>query len=190
MIRAVIFDCFGVLVGRGFWHMYQDAGGDIVRDIDFINGWLNQLSLGTTTSEAMDEAMAGKLGISIANWREHLSHDEAPNADVFHFIESKLHGHYKLAVLSNANRGVLERKIPGNLLGLFDERIVSAEVGLIKPDPAIFRLVLERLRVAPHEAVFTDDHQAYLAGADEIGMHTILYKDLAYFQQELAGLLS
>ena len=57
--------------------------------------------------------------------------------------------------------------------GLFDVVIDSSEVGVRKPDPAIFRLTCERLGVATAEAVFIDDHEGNLAGAALAGLRTV-----------------
>ncbi len=57
---------------------------------------------------------------------------------------------------------------------LFDAIVNSCEVGLRKPDPAIYHLTLQRLGgVAPEEAVLLDDFESNLAGARAIGMHGI-----------------
>ncbi|GAA5892178.1 hypothetical protein JCM8208_001465 [Rhodotorula glutinis] len=57
--------------------------------------------------------------------------------------------------------------------GMFDEYIESAVEGLRKPDPAFFRLALDRVGVKPDEAVFLDDIGHNLAAARTLGMHTI-----------------
>jgi putative hydrolase of the HAD superfamily len=53
--------------------------------------------------------------------------------------------------------------------------IISAEVGLAKPDPAIFRLALARLKVMAAAAIFVDDVPANLEAARAIGMRPILF---------------
>jgi len=58
--------------------------------------------------------------------------------------------------------------------GLFDAEVFSAAVGLRKPDPRIYRLALELLRVEPEEAVFVGDGaNDELAGAERVGMRAI-----------------
>jgi epoxide hydrolase-like predicted phosphatase len=56
---------------------------------------------------------------------------------------------------------------------LFDDVVDSSEVGMRKPDPAIYRLACERLEVAPEAALFIDDHQGNVVGARAIGMGAI-----------------
>jgi putative hydrolase of the HAD superfamily len=53
-------------------------------------------------------------------------------------------GRVKLGLLSNANRGWTERFRARGVAAFFDDVVVSADVGLAKPDPAIFRLAAER----------------------------------------------
>lgn len=56
--------------------------------------------------------------------------------------------------------------------------IDSSEVGVRKPDPAIFRLALERLGgVAPEQAVFLDDAPGNVRAAEALGIHAILVED-------------
>jgi epoxide hydrolase-like predicted phosphatase len=54
---------------------------------------------------------------------------------------------------------------------LFDDVVDSSEVGVRKPDPAIFHLACERLGITPDRAVFVDDHPGNVAGAEAAGLH-------------------
>ena len=62
-------------------------------------------------------------------------------------------------------------------IDLFDVVVDSCEVGLAKPDPAIFLLTCERLGVAPEQAVFLDDTRRHVEGARQVGLHGILVDD-------------
>ena len=59
---------------------------------------------------------------------------------------------------------------------IFDLLVISGEVGLRKPDPAIFELTLEKLGVEAEACVFVDDHPGHLAPALEMGMTTVLHR--------------
>jgi putative hydrolase of the HAD superfamily len=72
---------------------------------------------------------------------------------------------------------------------IFDVTVISGEVGLRKPDPAIYRLTTERLGVAATECVFVDDHPGHLKAALAEGMTTVLHKTPAETIEELRGLL-
>jgi putative hydrolase of the HAD superfamily len=62
---------------------------------------------------------------------------------------------------------------------LFDEVVISAEVGLHKPQPEIFRLAAERLGVQPEACVFVDDLRENCDGAEAVGMTAVLHRDSA-----------
>jgi epoxide hydrolase-like predicted phosphatase len=62
---------------------------------------------------------------------------------------------------------------------LFDTVVISAEVGLHKPQPAIYRLAAERIAEPPERCVFVDDLRENCAGAEAVGMTAILHRDAA-----------
>lgn len=190
MIKAIIFDCFGVLVGKGFWHTYTMAGGNVQQDMQFIDDMLVRSNAGEIDSAMFNQIFADRLGMSVRDWCEIHDRDERPNTDVFEYIRSELKPRFKIGFLSNVGHGVIERKIPAELRALFDVDIRSADVGLQKPDPRIYQLALDRLSVTAGEAVFTDDHEEYLSGAASLGIHTILYTGLDDFKLQLEPLLA
>jgi epoxide hydrolase-like predicted phosphatase len=84
---------------------------------------------------------------------------------------------YRTAILTNNVREwgrYWKESIP---LELFDVVVDSCDVGLRKPDPAIFRLTCERLGVAPEAAVFLDDTRRHVESARQIGLQAILVRD-------------
>jgi 2-haloacid dehalogenase len=73
-------------------------------------------------------------------------------------------------------------------LALFDGIVVSGDEGVIKPDPRIFRILLERYGIAPGDAVFIDDVPANAAAAATLGIHGIHFRSPALLRAELATL--
>jgi len=61
--------------------------------------------------------------------------------------------------------------------GLFDAVVISAEVGLHKPQPEIYRLAAERLGVGTEDCVIVDDLRENCAGAEAVGMTAVLHRD-------------
>lgn len=63
-----------------------------------------------------------------------------------------------------------------SLLGLtqyFDSLTISAQVGLIKPNPAIFQLALRSHQIAAHEAIFVDDMPENVVAAGNMGLRSL-----------------
>jgi 2-haloacid dehalogenase len=66
--------------------------------------------------------------------------------------------------------------------------LVSGEVGLIKPDPRIFTLLIERFAIEPQRAVFVDDVEANAAAVLPFGIHAIHFTTPAKLREELVRL--
>ena len=85
------------------------------------------------------------------------------------------------SVLADARAAVLRPNVTVNadvvrLSDLFDDVVVSAEVGLAKPDPEVFRLAARRLGVPPEACVFVDDWEVNVAAAREVGMAAVHFR--------------
>jgi 2-haloacid dehalogenase len=70
----------------------------------------------------------------------------------------------------------------------FDGTLVSGDVKLIKPDPRIFALLIERFAIDPHRAVYIDDVAANVVAARPFGIHAIQFTDPAILRAELVEL--
>jgi FMN phosphatase YigB (HAD superfamily) len=63
--------------------------------------------------------------------------------------------------------------------------VISGEIGLVKPDPAIFHHIAERYALVPAETIFIDDHMPNIESARRLGFHTIHFSDAAQCRREL-----
>ena len=89
----------------------------------------------------------------------------------------ELRGSHKLGILSNADRSLRGRlEADMGIHDLFDDIVCSAEVGMAKPEPAIYVLAAERLGLAPGECVFVDDLDANVEAARQVGMQAVLFR--------------
>ena len=73
-------------------------------------------------------------------------------------------------------------------LALFDGIVVSGDEGVIKPDRRIFRVLLERYRIAAQAAVFIDDNPRNALAATDLGIHGIHFRSPALLRSELESL--
>lgn len=190
MIKAIIFDCFGVLVGKGFDETYRTVGGDPDNDREFVSDLLAQANHGLISQRDFSQQITIQLGISDADWHQAIAESEQPNHELLDYIE-KLHETYKTAILSNANRGVVQGKLgEERLIRCFDEVIVSAEVGRVKPEQAMYKYAAESLEVELDECIFLDDLDGFVKAAEAIGMHGIVYKNFEQAKQAINRLLN
>lgn len=72
-----------------------------------------------------------------------------------------------------------------SFFAMFQDIVVSGEVKLLKPDPAIYRLALRQFGVAPEQAIFIDDRAVNVAGAQAVGMSAHLFTDAATLRARL-----
>lgn len=85
-------------------------------------------------------------------------------------IVRRLRGRVRLGLLSNA--GPELRQLVAPVAELFDGIVISAEVGLRKPEPAVFQLALEQLEAKPAETLFVDDLRRNIEAARRLGIRT------------------
>lgn len=176
MIKAIIFDCFDVLIG--------DATKVSVAKLMEVNpsraeefrAVTHAVDKGVISVEEAVTSQADLLGMTVEAFNDFRNKGEIRNEELITYIET-LKGKFKLGMVSNINsRERLDiRFLPGQLDQLFDVVIPSGGVGYIKPQPEIFEIALEKLGVAPEECVMIDDIEAFCEGARAVGMHAIQY---------------
>jgi len=95
---------------------------------------------------------------------------------------------YKLAILSNIEPNLAEFNKRRKLYDGFDVVVLSCDVGLRKPDPKIFKLVLKKLSLKAEECFFVDDKAEHVTAARKLGIHAILFKNSSHLERELRKL--
>lgn len=102
------------------------------------------------------------------------------------FIEALKRSHHQVLVLSNFSKQCLnENREDMSFLEDVDGGILSYREHLVKPDPEIYKLLLERYDLKPEECVFVDDTESNIEAARKLGIHGIVCKD---FDQVVADL--
>jgi epoxide hydrolase-like predicted phosphatase len=108
--------------------------------------------------------------------------------DLIEYIRS-LRPRYKTGLISNAWDDLREYITRQKFADAFDHMVISAEVGLAKPDARIYHLALEKLGVQPEEAVFVDDFSENIDAARAVGMAAIHFRDPQKARAKLERLL-
>lgn len=109
-------------------------------------------------------------------WDRFWSGDELDTQLVEYIRQLKLN--YRTGLLSNAFsnlRGWIASQV--KFADAFDDIVISAEEGVMKPDPRIYRRSLENLGVAAGNAIFIDDFEHNVEGARAVGMHAIHFQN-------------
>jgi putative hydrolase of the HAD superfamily len=196
-IRALIFDIGGVLkhltnpaVQRA-WETRLGLAEGQLQAIVYDSSLARVSSLGNATPAAVWNDANRRLRLSAAELAQLQA--DMPKAyswdeENLAFIRS-LRPRYKTAILSNAwmdARQEMQEQVNGEL---FDVIVYSSEEGLLKPDAEIYRRTLQRLGVAPDEAIFIDDKQRNVDAAQALGMHGIVYSTSHAVREHITRLL-
>lgn len=191
-----------------------DLGGVIVRTLDRSGRALWEQQLGLQKRELEKIVFEGEMGRKASlgqasaddvwNWvikRLELPHDtraklerdfwkgDQIDRDLIQFIRD-LRPAYQTALLSNAwpdLRDAMENS--WQIADAFDEIVISAEVGLVKPDARIYEHILERMKIKPEEAIFVDDFAENVTGAQTVGMQAIQFQNPTQVMKELITIL-
>ena len=185
-VRAVIFDFGGVLVrmvdDRPRLRLAEQLGLPLSQldDLVFFSDSAQRASRGEISVGMHWEAVRQTLGIrpeDMPGFLEQYWSADDVNWQLLDYIRD-LHPRYKVGLLSNAWNDLRQTlHTRWDIDGLFDELIISAEVKLVKPDPTIFHLAVDRLGVQPGETVFIDDIAENVEAARKEGLIAIHYQD-------------
>jgi len=122
-----------------------------------------------------------------ANWYEAFRSSYVPKQEMFRLASSLHDKGYKTGFLSNTELPAV-KFFHEQLYDMFDVLVFSCVEGLEKPERRIYEITLERLGSKAGQAVFIDDRQDYIRGAQDVGLNAILFKSIDQVKDELAGL--
>jgi epoxide hydrolase-like predicted phosphatase len=198
-IKAIIFDLGGVLLRTADFSPRDHLADRLGMSRHELEGFIfggesgDQAQRGEISVEEHWQNLRQKLNCSQQDLQalldEFFAQDEL-DQELVNYIR-KLRQTYKTALLSNA-WGNLRKMVADrwHFEDAFDVMIISAEVGIVKPDPRIFHLILVKLGVQPHQAVLVDDMLRNVEGAQAVGMQAIQFHSLPQVKDELEGLLN
>ncbi len=110
------------------------------------------------------------------------------NTELINLIHTLKKVGYKIAILSNYTTELRTRLNNQNIDQLFDEIIISGEIGFQKPDPRAFNILFEVLNLKPNEVIFVDDSEKSLETSKELGYTPILFENIKQFKIDLQNL--
>ena len=176
MIKAIVFDCYGVLVRDG-WIPFRERyfGHDLELTQQAIEAG-RRVDAGLSSYGDFIHEMAEMAGVSDEQARSEIESNPR-NTELLDKIRDELKPKYKIGILSNAASDIMSELFAPEQAALFDEVVVSYRIGVVKPAAAAYQAVAERLGVEVSECLFIDDQLHYCQAAEVIGMQAIQYQD-------------
>jgi len=190
MIKAVLFDFFGVLYPDTFWglaNLYlqeRDAAAqqklhELVRKAD-----LNVIDQQEFWREA-----AELFGVDLQQLEKDRDAFGGVDKVLLNRIRKLKKQGIKIGMISNVGSGMVRGEL-GKDAELFDALILSGDTGFVKPDAQVYELATDRLQLEPEECVFFDDIPRNVRGAQMVGMKAYLYDGIHSYDAAMSALMS
>ena len=186
--KTIIFDFFGVVCAevsaRWFATHLSPEEESRVR----ASAYLKAADLGETTDEVLFKnlsELSGETPEAIrASWGQLVNIDTEVVA-----LLAKLKETHRIGLCSNAIASSFwQIVVEHHLAPLFDSIVVSSEVHLIKPDPRIYTLTLDKLGTAAKDTIFFDDRKVNVDAAAALGIESYIFTDAAGLRETIVAL--
>jgi len=183
-IKAIIFDFGNVLEN-------EEAMKEFFREVDFA-GWNAQQDKGRTFKEGVADH-SRKFPRYAHLFQAYHDHWQDSIGDAFtgtvEILKRLKRAGYPLYGLSNWSAETFPfAREKYDFLDVFDDMIISAHVGFVKPEPEIYNLMLEKIGKPSNECLFIDDSLPNIQQANTMGFNTIHFQSPVQLKEELLRL--
>jgi putative hydrolase of the HAD superfamily len=205
-IKAIVFDIGGVLFLKRFSfsnnhnrdfigvHQYMADKYKLTLDdwFDYIDTPYSKSMEGLISKEKAVSTIAKRLKTTsdmlISSWKWAYRIKVKKNRKLYRLASKLGKMGYIVGVLSD--QWHISKEILANEKDLkcFNPRLISCDLGMRKPNPKIYNLLIRKLKVKPNEILFIDDRDWNIIPAKKLGMKTILFKNNKDFIKELENL--
>ena len=189
---------FGGVLTTSVWDSFADFCRDKGLDGDAVKRLfredaealadLRALETGRLPEDEFERRFANRLGLSdAADLIDSMFRGMLPSEPMAAAVRDARAAGIRTGLVSNSwSTSHYDRDLLGEL---FDATVISAEVGLHKPQPEIYLLAAKRLGESPQRCVFVDDLRENCAGAEAVGMTAVLHREAAQTIARLEQLL-
>lgn len=196
-IDTVIFDLGNVLVDWSPAYLYKKMIADEKDREYFLShvatmDWHSEQDAGRSPQEGTEALVkehpgwAHPIRAFYTRWKEMFGGPIEGSVQILKELKEKGH---RLYALSNWNAELFNQSVNDYpFLQWFDDKIISGEAKLKKPDAAIFQLLFNRFNVNPAKAVFIDDSAANIETARSLGLHCVHFKNPGALRRDLQAL--
>lgn len=182
MIKAVIFDFFDVIRSDPYNAWLKNHG--FVRENEFLKA-SQRLDSGQIDMNHFFKLLGSLSGQDPGSIELEFESVAKVDQEVLRII-NRLKPHYSIGLLSNSPSKLIREILNNNdLEKYFDEIVISSEVGHIKPSQEIFQIILNRMGLRSSEALFIDDSEHYVKGAEKAGIKSLQFSNASQLANDL-----
>lgn len=196
MIRNIIFDLGQILfeftpknyLSQNFSKEKADV---LMREVFKEKEWKN-LDRGTCNIEEAIESIVSRGKVTRDDVTSILSNRSSivtPIEENLELLEPLKENGYKIFILSNFHKDLFNNfydEIPA--LHLFDGKVISSNINLLKPENEIYNHILKKYQLTPDETLFIDDTKHNIEAANEFGIKGLHLKNFKLLKKELENL--
>lgn len=198
-IKNIVFDFGGVLVDWDQRYYYRDYFNDDERMEYFLanvctNEWNLQNDRGMTYEQTVAQLSAEHpeyreaIEMFPLHWGEMLRGEKPRSVALLRRLKSMGYHIYGLTNWSAENIHVAFERF--DFLGLLEGTVVSGIEKTVKPEPQLYRILLDRYSLRPEETVFIDDRTENVDTARRLGMHGVVFDDIDSVRTRLSVILN
>ncbi|GAB4467247.1 MAG: HAD-IA family hydrolase [Anaerolineales bacterium] len=196
-VKAVFFDLGGVILRTEFQAPRQRLAERLGMDYDdiekivFGGASASRASIGEISEEEHWRNVMKTLKLPAGEYeriRDEFFAGDVIDHTLLNFLRS-IKAKVRTGLISNAWSGLRRYIEREKFDDAFHHLVISAEVGVAKPDPKIYRLALEQAQVRANEAVFVDDFIENIEACQKIGMKGIHFTDPASAIEQVSAML-
>lgn len=193
---TVVFDLGGVLFDWDPRHLYrsvfadEDAMERFLREVctpawNALHDEGRSFEEGIAEAQAKHPEQAEKIALYYERWPEMLAGTIDGTVSVLKQLHTR---QVPLHAITNWSHETIHHAKAFPFMAAFGTIVVSGEEKVMKPDPAIYRILLERIGRPAEACVFIDDAQPNVEGARAVGMHAIRFTTAEALRADLAAL--
>lgn len=180
-IKNLVFDFYGVLFTQGdktFREFLENKIGPLTRDQNNnLNNWFGELFLEKIRVRDLSQKIAENFDLKMSAeeiqeiWETGSTEIEA----VYEFLTTQKLAGKNIYYLTNVGQSAFEKRQQSSIFKYFDGGVASCEVGIRKPDPAIYQELIKKYNLDPEDTVFIDDKLENVETARQLGLWGIQY---------------
>jgi len=189
MYKVVIFDFFGVFCSPLATDWFMQNAPDAETKLPALRALCTESDLGRLSRSALINEFSKLTGIPPRKISDDIDAQVRINTDLVAFAKQLTASGYRVACLSNGNHEwTLKVADDQGITDVFEQIIMSSDLGMIKPNRDIYERALEILGVEAGHAVFTDDRAENVAGAEACGIRGLVFTDTSTFIADFEAL--
>lgn len=197
IIKNIVFDLGGVLLDWNPRYLYREIFEDSEEMEFFLThvcspSWNEKLDEGNPFEESiilLQKQWPQYKDQILAYWRDWSKMLRGTFPDTVNLLHDLKTKGYKIYALTNWSAETLKITIPKySFFKDFDGMVVSGEEKILKPQPRIYQILLNRYHLQANETVFIDDNPANVVGATVLGIHGIVFDNVKNVRAKLLGL--